>query len=566
MHAFRYQLLILVLMIVLCMTCTLTPAVLVHTRQEIEIPMPDTHPDTQEQVKLSADLYLPESGEAPWPVILIQTPYVKELTYTNILTSRSDDPLYRTSDYAFVIMDWRGYGISASKDMRYTGAPSTGEDGYEAVEWIAAQSWCDGNVGTWGASALGNVQMKTAAEQPPHLVCCVPIVYHYREWYDLYFQGGVYTRNRSEFVSDYFGAGTIARSHPQKDATWDFVEDFSGDPSLIDVPMLHISGWYDHEVLQTMREYKAIQTTGGDNARGDQKILIGPWSHSEIGSLEQLELSYPAAQHESSLEALRFFDYYMRGIENGWPGRAPIRFFQTNEDTWELCDEWPPEGVASRTLHLHEDGSLEVTMPQSSSAVAEYVSDPSDPVYSVCGALLNSEYGNQGPADLSSLEGRQDVLVFTTGVLSVPMRIAGNATAELWIECDAVDTDVALRLTQVYPDGRSMWLVDAVRRASLRNGFRVKEPLEQGTVYSIPVEFPPFAATIPAGHRLRLLVMPSNYDMFDVNMQDGSDFSDEEGATATIASVTLHMNSQYPSRLNLPLRSVYPDASLWSMY
>lgn len=520
-----------------------------HIRQTLNIPMRDA-PHT-----LAADAYLP-AASGSWPVVLIQTPYNKNLFAPVFTLELTDDPLLESPDYAFVVLDWRGYFASAG--AAYAGSPTHGEDGYDAVEWIADQSWCTGSVGTWGASALGNVQMKTAAEQPPALKGCVPIVYHYGETYDQYYPGGVYYKSRNDFVAGAFGGGTLVRDNPQYNLLWQILENTTGDPALIDLPMLHITGWYDHETAITIREMQSIQTNGAANALDKQKLIIGPWTHNAIGALAQGELEYPSAEHYSSAAALAFFDRYLRGISNGWEGRPAIEYFRMNDDLWVQASAWPPVGTEPRQFFLHADGTLADTAPATAQTLS-YDADPADPVLTVCGATINSTLGEQGPGDLSAVEARADVLTFTTPVLTAPLTFEGTPSVRLFFECDAVDTDFAVRLTHVYPDNRSMLLVDGIRRASLRNSFETREPLSTGTVYEIVVDIPPVSVTIPTGHRLRVLVGPSNYDRFDKNMQDGSDLSDESGAAAMSAHVTLRFSQAHPSALTLPVVPAGPD-------
>lgn len=515
----------------------------VHLRNPIDIPMRDG-------MTLAADAYLPaETGS--WPVILIQTPYNKEFRYPQIFQFEfSDDPLLKSPDYAFVLVDWRGF--AGSQDAAYEGSPTRGEDGYDAVEWVAAQPWCDGNVGTWGLSALGNAQMVTAQERPPHLRGCVPIVYAFRPWYDGAYPGGVYSRNRNEFVYGTFGGRDAVRSFPLYNFVWEYNETHTGDPTQIDVPMLHISGWYDHEAVQTIREMEAVRCEGAPGARGRQKLLIGPWSHGAVGESVQGQLTYPAAEYASSLAALEFFDFYLRGIANGYERQPVVRYFTMNDDQWRGASAWPPATALARDYYLTGDGRLAPTAP-ASGAVLGYTADPNDPVPTLWGAVVTQGSAQQGPGDLRSIEARPDVLTFTTPTLTEPLSIAGQPIAWLWIECDAVNTDFAVRMTEVYPDGRSMLLVDGIRRASLRNGFTQHEWLAPSTLYEVAVELPPVAVTIPAGHALRFSVAPSNYDRFDVNMQDGSDISDESSAMPVVASVTLHTGPTYPSRVSVPL-------------
>ncbi|MBX7257168.1 MAG: CocE/NonD family hydrolase [Candidatus Hydrogenedentes bacterium] len=514
-----------------------------HIRQATQIPMRDA-PYT-----LAADIYLP-AATGTWPVILIQTPYNKDLFIPIFVFEFSDDPLLESPDYAFVVLDWRGFFDSAG--AAYSGSPTRGEDGYDAVEWIAQQPWCNGNVGTWGASALGTIQLKTAAEQPPHLKGCVPMVYHYREWYDQAYPGGVYARDRNDFVYGLFGGLSLVKAHPLYDTYWHLAEDFSGDPSLVNVPMLHITGWYDHEPTQTMREMHDVQTMGGPNAQGYQKILVGPWSHSHVGELNQGELEFPGAEHQSSLAAVQFFDHYLRGIDNAYVSQPTVRYYRINDDRWLHSEQWPPADTQSSTLYLTETGALDSTSPVAASASLTYTADPSDPVPTLFGAVLQST-ATQGPGDLQSLHARSDVLVFRTPVLTQPMSIEGQVTAHVFVECDAVDTDLALRLTDIYPDGRSILITDGIQRVSLAANPSSRATLAPGTIYDVTVSLYPTAVTIPAGHRLGLLVASSNFDRYDVNMQDGSDLSDDAGAVATAASVTFHLDATHPSRLVLPL-------------
>lgn len=522
-----------------------------HIRIPTDIPMRDA-PHT-----LAADVYLP-AEEGAWPVVLIQTPYSKE-TFGPLFTfDIGDDPLFQSPDFAFVVLDWRGF--FGSSDAAYAGSPSHGEDGYDAVEWIAAQDWCDGNVGTWGLSALGHVQMKTAAEQPPHLRGCVPMVYHFADRYSLTYPGGVYSKNRNDFVYTNFGGYDLIRAHPTYDGFWQLAE-ASGDPADIDVPMLHITGWYDHETRETIDDMLAVQAHGGLNAAGKQKLLIGPWSHGGLGKLEQGELEYPVAAGETSRAAKDFFDYCLRDIENGYPDLPKVRYFRMNNDTWETYSTWPPPARGS-TLYLTHDGALFPQRPAAEAGAIAFTSDPANHVPSLFGALLDSDEGVQGPGDLSPNEARDDVVVFTTPPLHAPLHIDGNPTARIVLSTNAIDLDVALRLTQVYPDGRSMLLVDGIRRASFRDGFQTRAFLEPGILYDVPVQFPPLSVTIPAGHALRLSIAGSNFDRFDKNMQDGSDFSDEEGATAAPASVEIFANAVASSQIEIPVAEPFLFAAV----
>jgi predicted acyl esterase len=532
--------------VLLLASTTLSALAIVHLRYQTRVPMRDGK-------SLACDYYLPASAGS-WPVVLIQTPYSKDLKFPLILEYEiANDPLLKNPDYAFAIVDWRGF--FDSNDAAYPGSPTRGEDGYDTIEWIADQPWCDGNVGTWGASALGNAQMLTAEQQPPHLKGCVPIVYEYRQWYDNAYPGGVYARSRNDFIYTKFGGQGVVRQNPLYNAIWAFTEQGIQHPELISVPMLHISGWYDHETLQTVREMQTLWCGSDPLGHGQHKLLIGPWSHSSVGSKDQGQLSYPAAEYASSYAAVEFFDHILRGIENGYPTQPTVRYFSMNEDLWRGAATWPPTTTALIDYYLSAQGSL-TQQPGMVDAYYEYLSDPNHPVPTVWGAVIGDSTAEQGPGDLQAIEARADVLTFTTPVLDQPLTLAGNPVAKLWVECDQVDTDVIVRMTEVYPDGRSMLLVDAARRVSISEDFRSREELVWGTVYPVTVELPPVAVSIPAGHALRINIGPSSFKRFDINMQDGSDLSDDPNALATLATVRLHVGQTYPSRLRLPLADI----------
>ena len=523
-------------LVVLCLLLTF-PA-WARTRQTVAIPMRDG-------ATLAGDVYLPGSGS--WPVVLIQTPYNKNL-FAAALTA-GDDPLLGSPDYAFVVTDWRGYfGSAAAASPGY----DRGLDGYDTVEWIAAQAFSNGAVGTWGASALGVVQLQTAAKHPPHLLAAVPEVAHMRDSYELYYPGGVYARNKNTFVATVFGGDALVRAHPTDDSAWRAVEASGIHGADIDIPMLFVSGWYDHETDVTLAAAAEIQAEGGPGARGRQRVLVGPWSHSHLDEADQNALTYPAAAGEAARRALVFFDLYLRGEATGADAWPFITYFRINDSVWRHAPAWPPPATTG-TLRFAGDGTLGTGAPDGPAEVS-WASDPRSPVPTLFGAILIQTTGStQGPGDLTPAELRADVRAFTTPPLAAPLRIEGRATATVWVACSAVDVDVAVRLTDVDEAGRSWLLVDAIRRASLSASLSSRQLLSPGVPVRVAVDLPSVAVTIPPGHRLRADLAASNYDRFDVNLQDGSSLSDAPGGTPTPATVTLLLDRDHPATLDLPV-------------
>lgn len=254
---------------------------------------------------LAADVYSPDTTQA-FPVILIKTPYNKEWYQIHGL------PL-NTDDYAFVIVDWRGFYGSAGAA---TDSTNRGEDGYDCVEWIAQQSWCNGKIGIWGISAFGSVQYQTAREHPLHFLCGVPIVADPMLYYQRYFCGGIYRKAYVETM-EVLGFNTEhILQHPLYDVFWAFLGFITNYPQDINVPMLLMGGWYDHHsyTYGIFRVFNDLRTIGGINGREHHKFIMGPWHHHAVGDTVQGELEYPDAAGVPETEALNFFDYCLREI------------------------------------------------------------------------------------------------------------------------------------------------------------------------------------------------------------------------------------------------------------
>ena len=276
-------------------------------------PVIDSIP-TRDGKMLAADIYLPDTSAAQtYPTILINTPY-------NRLFFQWGLPLIGVdlvnSPYAFVVVDWRCfYGSALACDGNY----DRGKDGYDAVEWIASHTWSDGQVGTWGPSALGKIQFMTAKQDPPHLVCCVPLVAAPQMNYEVYFPGG---SAREEFIEQLdalgYGMSPLLYANTHYNFLWTFTEAETFYPDSINVILLMIGGWYDHNSDVMLDKFEALRTSSPVSVRDQHKIMMGPWAHGGngiacVGGEIQGELSYPAATGWQDSLALRFFAYYLFG-------------------------------------------------------------------------------------------------------------------------------------------------------------------------------------------------------------------------------------------------------------
>lgn len=500
--------------------------------------------------KIAADIYIADSTQA-LPTILIQTPY-------NRLWYRFNLPLVgqtlTQNHYNFVITDWRGFYGSASA---YVANYNRGLDGYDIVEWIAQQSWSNGKIGTWGPSALGKIQFQTAKENPPHLICCVPLVSFPAMTYQEYFQGGVY---RTEYVQQLdqlgFGMSTWLLANPFYNFQWQYVESSTYYPSSIHVPMFMIGGWYDHNIDGMISFFNAIRLQS--TVATQHKLLMGPWVHgghgsAYVGSCQQGELTFDNACQWSDSLALRFFDYYLRNISNNWENEPVFRYYQIGDNEWRQSIGTEDILTNDMYYYLAPSALLTTNIPTAASSFDTLIYNPADPSPTYGGTTLRTDL-LQGPYDQSQVvESRNDILIYSTQTLTSSLQIYGKPKVKLFVSSNCKDTDFAIRLCDVYPDGTSMLISDGIKRMRFRNGYTTSDTasMQQGTVYPIDIDLPYTAYTFLPGHQVRLDITSSNYPRFDNNLNNG--LTMYTAGDTLIATNAVYMEQGYESYLSLPV-------------
>jgi predicted acyl esterase len=533
------------------------------TRQQkgVAIPMRDGE-------ALIADIYLP-AKPGRYPTILVQTPYNRVRLGAALPDDSARERLFDRDHYAVVVLDWRGfYDSKAARkgDLR----PQIGKDGFDAVEWIARQPWSDGKIGTWGPSALGRVQYATALEQPAHLVCCVPVVSPASYTYEDYYENGV-LREADVVMQDKlgFGIGAVVRPATRSSSALYATLARLDQPEKFTVPMLLITGWYDHGLTHHIETFETLRSRSGDATRRNTKLLIGPWHHMAVGKAQQGALEYPGAAGERDRASQQFLDYWLRSQEsNGWAGVPAVRWWQMGEERWLSAESLEAVKTSPQTVALGGDGTLATgAAPSGAEAqVRRFVSDPRKPVPTVGGANLgqDSRGGNlsvsgvlvgegllAGPQDQADVERRDDVLVYTTAPLTDRLRIFGRVAVNLTFAIDQPDASFAVRLCDVHPDGRSMLVADSIIRARYREGTDEPAPVEPGKTYTVALRLPPIGLTLTPGHRLRISVAGSNYPRFALNSNTGDDHYDSGKAVSV--DCTLFHGGRQPSTLVVPV-------------
>ena len=306
--------------------------------------------------------------------------------------------------------------------------------------------------------------------------------------------------------------------------------------SRITAPAYHVGGWYDAFLDGTIRNYVGIRNQGnGQIARGGQKMLIGPWTHAAVYNRKAGELDFgPTAEIKKPNKVMfRWYDHFLKGVDNGIEREEPIKIFVMGKNQWRDEDEWPPAGAQTVRYYLHSgghanglngDGVLSTNPPGGNEPVDEFVYDPAHPAPTQGGSLCCDEAGlGSGPRDQRAVEGRQDVLVFTSPAFPKDFEVTGPVSVELYAESSAVDTDFTAKLSDVWPNGYSQNLAEGIRRSRYRDSSEKMTLMVPGVTYKFTIDLWATSNVFLSGHRMRLEVSSSNFPRFDRNLNTGED-------------------------------------------
>ncbi len=529
----------------------LTSTLQAITPEQVEITVRDS-------ALLAADVYR-EGSTVPKPVILVQTPYNRTL-YRPILALQPLDRVTAlpidTAAFHYVIVDWRGF--YGSRDAARAGY-DRGLDGVDIIAWIRTQPWCNGKVGTWGGSALGGIQFGTAKHQPEGLVCIVPMITDIQILYSDYYYGGSLREAQVQALSDLgFITPSVITSQPTYNLVWQSIEAENNVADQIAVPALMVSGWFDLYPDQVISSFSDLQQESAEEVRGKHRLIFGPWTHSTLSVAAQGELSFPDETRVMIEASLRFLRHHLLDEENGWEETPAISYYRLGSERWEEGSSWSNVVAATENVayYLRSGGLLSREMAGSAESPELFRTDPRDPSPTHGGSLFQplDPTSVTGPVDQRALvESRGDVMIYTTKPLEEDLHVTGPITLDLFVETDRTDGDVAIRLTDVYPDGRSILLTQGVKRLRFREGLRPADTsfVEPGEVVEVGVELQNLAITFRKGHAIRIVVTGTNWPHFSINPNTGEPLYN---ATDSVAATTkIHTGPTRISRLNLPV-------------
>ena len=542
---------------------------------DLRIPMRDG-------VRLYGALYRP-AREGRFPVLLMRGPYSTQHPRYVDWAGR-----FVRRGYAVVLSDSRGRYESDGDWAPYT---CEADDGYDTQQWIGAQEWCDGNIGMFGISYVGFTQLLPAPQRSPYLKALVPIANQEDNYGHLRYNGLLQLEN----VMNWLWMGRRTLQVAPKDAVdWsdvyrrlplvsalddladrpfyrdivrhetfgDFWQSYSmkGRYGDVEAPALVVTGWYDNLVHEGFKVFGGLRTGARtEEARRVTKLLVGPWTHTLIGSAApfgDIEFGYGSAVDIPALH-LRWYDRRLQGIENGMDEEAPIRLFVMGANVWRDEWEWPLARARATCFHLHSggranswmgDGRLAVEPPGDEPADT-FAYDPDDPVSTHGGQSMFIE--NTGPKDRRSVERRDDVLVYTTEPLAEDLEVTGAPELVLHAASSAPDTDFTATLVDVHPSGKAIHICEGIVRARFRESYTQPSLVEPGTIYEYRIRLWETSNVFAAGHCIRLEVSSSNFPRFDRNLNTGEDTG--LGTRMAVARQTVLHDGAHPSHIVLPV-------------
>jgi putative CocE/NonD family hydrolase len=543
-------------------------------------------------VVLRADVLRPQQT-GKFPVLVYRTPYGKDGAAQQYTTFRHAVE----RGYAVVIEDVRGRYHSDGEFRPYE---NEGRDGYDTIEWAAAQTWSNGSVGTFGLSYPGAVQWLAAVESPPHLKAMVPAMtfstpqnffYAWGAWDLSWIEWiwnniapdvrvkknlpGPHTEDEALAAWPELGPKMLATlpllnlpelrqvapyyydwlRHPPEDPWWDWAE-LRNKYQRNHAAVLNLSAWYDDNYGPEGATTNYAGLLNSRSGTGDPRthLLLGPWVHGVDSTSKtysgERQFGQTAAINYDDV-VLRWMDHYLKNVNNGVEREKPVRYFVMGRNQWRESETWPPPakkvifrlGPADRGSHI---GRLTTAGDERTIAFSEITSDTAHP--------LTNEFKSSGAHDYRKLADRSDVLTFDSTPLTDDFEVTGFIQAQISLSCDCRDLDLWVRLMDVAPDGTAFNLMSPgldVLRASLRNGARGRQLLEPGKIYELALNNLITSNMFLKGHRVRVQIFGSFAPNFSSNLQTGE--SEATHARARNAHIRIYRGGDHASQIVLPV-------------
>ena len=551
---------------------------------------------------LRADVYRPDD-HGRYPAILIRTPYSKQQTSGSFISAVEA----AQAGFTIVIQDIRGRFESEGEWNRVKMFEIEGTDGYDSVEWIAEQRWCNGNVALAGGSYLAAMTWIGAMANPPHLKAFSPWIGDIASNMQPNPRSGVVNfvtaanaipvtsldlidklEQRGQDVAEIrtylnrvlHNPEEIIQFLPLKDiplakneiirTMWETrlkpgsVEEQNKRKKYekITVPGLHVGGWFDQLEWSIFENFLNMQTRGGSTfARENQSLIVGPWMHGPpVNFLGEMSFGLLAGGKSLAIHdrLLDFFRKYLLEMDIDIP---TVRYFVMGANEWREGEAWPLPETKWERFFLHSKGNAntmagdgELTLHEPGNEKPDtYIYDPHHPVPTVGGKTMPTTGLIPGPFDQYRIAQRKDVLCYSSCELEEDVEVTGPIKLHLFASTTVVDTDFTAKLVDVHPDGRAFNIADGIQRASFRDWNATPKLVKPGEINEYIIDMGNTSIMFRKGHRIRIDISSSNFPWYDRNMNTGNPIG--EDTIGLKATQTIYHDKEYASYIDLPVIS-----------
>ena len=557
---------------------------------------------TRDGIRLDADIYRPETKEE-LPILLMRQPYGKAIASTVVY---AHPRWYASQGYIVVIQDVRGRGTSQGSFELFAHEVN---DGIDTIDWVSQLPGSTGEIGMYGFSYQGMTQLYAAIGKSPALKAIAPAMVAYDLYSDWAYENGAFCLQANLGWAIQLAAETArlqgdeiafqklyqaSRNLPLSDAIPakpEIMQELAADSFYhqwlenylpgeywdklspkyliqdVDLPMLHIGGWFDPYLRGTLNLYREMAA----RSVYPQHLIVAPWAHLPWGrKLGMIDYGVEAENYIDEIQ-VRWFDHWLKGKDTGLLEEDPVSLFEMGSNRWRYCREFPPQ--QQKIYYLASDGlagmrndsgmlwkceeeedrvgiissqDLAKDLLSEAEITKEFtnttdilVHDPWRPVPSLGG---HSSFPG-GSCDRSILDCRSDILTYTSAPLEKDLFIAGEVTVELYCEADCPSFDLSAVLSEVYPDGKVL---------SFTQGYIRNEQEKIENPITIPLQAT--CIKVSQGHCLRLSISAACFPAYPVNPGTGQ-FPDEARLIdAQVITVSLHTGADYSSQIKF---SVY---------
>jgi len=506
---------------------------------ELFVPMRDG-------TRLPTYIFLPQDKAGKYPCVLIRHPLgakMAEQSWTDLAEQ----------GYMVAVQSTRACCDTTGTAIPYfTDGWGQLEDGYDAVEWLAKSEWCNGKVATIGTSATGITQLLLAPTRPPHLTCQyievgAPSLYHYvvRPGGQLrkeQVEGWLKIQNRSSSVFQ------LLTNRVTYDDLWSQFNSLT-KASSINVPQIHVGGWYDIFLQGTIDAFSAAQEQSATAVRPYHKLIIGPWGHrwkEAPTSLGEFPSPQNGRQPPIPITFCDWLDFHMKGAQNNVTKAPSVQYYVMGPfdgtsscgNCWKAAHKWPPDAT-SISLFLSRQTLVDESKLSLQESVIDVLFDSQNPVPTIGGRNL---FSADGPKNLNSIEARNDVALFTTEPLLEDTEVTGRLHASFYVTGVQQERDICCRLADLYPTGQSILVAEGIAHIT---------PKEAGKAQRVDVDLWSTSMVFAKNHKIRLLVSGSNFPSYEASLAPNQDPSSR-------VCFSIVSGGKSPSFLSLPVVKNYP--------